>query len=619
MPLTFNPISGNFDLVNQPSLKRFATVVAAQASNAAGSEIPVCYIEEKEAFYDYCASCGFPADGDLVLTTADGGNTRWTLVQKVSRTQGDTGWINLGGAILTINSPTVLRLALSSAGGISIKSVRTGLPIGNYDVTISGVAGVKFVYFDDATGVLKFSSTLFDFGTQCPVAIAYWSGTAIVGAQTEYHGIRDAVWHEWAHNYFGSQYKSGLVFTGNVQPDNTTDPNLDTVQYLWSTPGIIQDEDAVINVGTGNWLQTLGSGLTSADAAIIPFYYWNGTNITTAAAMADRTPFIHGGAGTTPQWENAGVLTAAGNGTYVVYHYFASPQIGGQAIFARPHNAIFTAPGQFALAQAARPSQLNWSNYAEIKHLYSAVFRVNTGWGASPAHLCKLVSLQDFRLTAGSPTAAVSPTAHSGLTGLTGPDVHPDTSITNTSTGGALDSAVETNVGLATARLANFDYMPAWATGLAYRIGNRVLQVGVEFRAVTAHTAAAAFATDWTAGRWYALTPATTPTYTITTASGNALPTQLGRDLTVPVVGTGSAPVIAHVTPVGTVAPNDGQVYRFLGTSDSATVTFVNNDAAKGFLLNGDCELGKGRCLAVQYNAGIDRYFELSRSDIGGL
>jgi hypothetical protein len=197
-----------------------------------------------------------------------------------------------------------------------------------------------------------------------------------------------------------------------VQTDNNNNPGSDnTVSYLWSTAGVIQDEDFQSTPGTGQWLQTLGSGLTSTTAAIFNFFYFNGTVITTADAMADRSPFLH--SGTTPQWENAGVLTNAVSNDYIVYHYFASPMTGGWAVFARPHNAKYTS---LALARAARPSQLTWSNYAELKHLYTAIFRVNTAWGNT--HDCKLVALDDYRTLPGTPTAATAPTAHSSLSAL---------------------------------------------------------------------------------------------------------------------------------------------------------------------------------------------------------
>lgn len=438
MAIKFNPLSGNFDIDtddheqlktlqggianNHAHYINFPTVAAAGSATATVGQF--CYIEEKEALYRYCL-CSAAADGDLVLTTGSGSH-RWTMMQKVSRTQGDTGWINTDNAVLTELNSTTIRLALTGIGQISIRSIRYDVPIGNYDFVVSGPAGEKFVYFDDATLTLKSQNSFWDFQTQVPVALVFWSGTAILGVYTEFHGIRDTVWHAWAHLYFGSQYRTGLAATGLVQPDNNTNPNLDTVQYLWFTPGVIQDEDTTITVGSGNWTQTLGSGLTSADAAIIPFYYFNGTQVVPLAAMADRTPFIHAGGNTAPQWNNGGTLQAAVSGNYVVYHYFASPYINNRAVFARPHNAVFTS---LITAQAARPNSLTWNEYNEVKHLYTAVFRVNTAWAPVPSHGCKIVSLQDFRTVAGSPANAVSPTSHSSLSGLTAPNAHPASSI----------------------------------------------------------------------------------------------------------------------------------------------------------------------------------------------
>lgn len=396
---------------NQKHYAVFSTTAQAEAATPTGHTL--AFIEDKEGIYLYCADCSYPADNDLVLITGNGGNTRWELVQKMSRTQGDTGWINTDNATLTKISSTQIRLSITSTASIAIKGKRIAVPVGNYEVTLSGAGGPKFIGFNDATLSLSSQDALWDFNTQVPVAVCYWSGTAIMASpQTEFHGIRDTVWHSWAHKFFGTQYVSGLSFTGNVQTDNNTNPGSDnTVSYLWSTAGVIQDEDFQSTPGTGQWLQTLGSGLTSTTAAIFNFFYFNGTVITTAEAMADRSPFLY--SGTTPQWENAGVLTNAVSNDYIVYHYFASPMTGGWAVFARPHNAKYTS---LALARAARPAQLTWTNYVELKHLYTAIFRVNTVWGNT--HHCKLVALDDYRTIPGTPTAATAPTAHASLSGL---------------------------------------------------------------------------------------------------------------------------------------------------------------------------------------------------------
>jgi len=405
--------TGGIEQKNGVTLNSYLTLAAIKAAAPTGPEM--AYVEEKEAVYLYCDSCAYDADDDLILTTGNGGDTRWELMQKISRNIGDTGWIDSDNATVSTVNATTTRLSISSQAAIGVKGIRIPVPTGDYDIEHSGAAGVKFVYFDDDSLVLKSRNSVWDFNSQVPVKIVYWSGTAIVAApQTEFHGIRDNIWHLWAHNFLGLQYVSGLAFTGSVQTDNNVDPGAsETVYNLWSTTGVVQDEDVRSTPGDGQWAQTLGSGLAAADAGVFPFFYFNGSFLTTNAAMADRAPFIHAGENTPPQWNDAGTLTASVTGDYVVYHYFANPMVEGWSVFGRPHNAKFTS---LATALSARPSQLNWSNYAELKHIYTAIWRVNTNW--SNSHQCKLVYLSDYRTVAGTPVAAIAPTNHAGLSGL---------------------------------------------------------------------------------------------------------------------------------------------------------------------------------------------------------
>lgn len=391
--------------------KQIATVALAKAKT--GSAGDVIYITDKHAWYQYESNCTVTADDDLTLTTGDGGDTRWRMSQKASRYFGDTGWINRDNATISALSSTTVRLALSSAAELQMKGVCFELAAGNYDCVLSGSAGLRYIGFNDTTGTLTSQASIWDFATQIPVAIASWSGTAIVTApQTEMHGLRDAIWHYSHHFEFGLAYASGLNFTGSVQTDNNTNPADDTTTFLWSTTGHVVDEDLDAYPGTGQWAQTLGSGLTTTTAAIIPHQYWDGSKLAAVAAMSDRAPFIHGGGNTTPQWNNAGTLTASVTGDYIVYHYFATPRVGGWSVFARPHNAKFTS---LTAAQAARPSQLTWDNYAEIKHIYSAVWRVNTTQFSNATHRAKLVALYDYRMVAASPSASSPTSDHQSL------------------------------------------------------------------------------------------------------------------------------------------------------------------------------------------------------------
>jgi hypothetical protein len=430
-------------------VKIYATIGQAKSSTETFGTL--AYIVGKIGFYEYCSDCSQTADDDLILSTPAAGTTRWVKVQQVKRGVGDVGWVDTDAATISAISTTAVRLNVTSTAVYAVKGLRVELPAGNYDCVLSGAAGVKFIYFDDTTKVLKFSDVLFDFAHHCPVSVTYWSGTAIVAApQTEFHGIRDIAWHKWAHNNLGTQYKEGLLFTGTVSADNTTAPADATVQYLWSTTGKIVDEDYESNPGVGQWLQTLGSGLTSTTAGLFNFFYYNGSFVTTNAAMADRTPFVHGGGVTFPYWNSGGVLTEASDNSYIVYHYFATPMTGGWAVFARPHNAQFTT---LVLAQTARPSALTWSNYAELKHIYTAIFRTRAQFTNVP-HRCKLVSLQDFRLIAGSPVSGISATDHQALSNRTATAAHPATAVITDATGfNSMLTSADIDVQLALNRL----------------------------------------------------------------------------------------------------------------------------------------------------------------------
>jgi hypothetical protein len=221
--------------------------------------------------------------------------------------------------------------------------------------------------------------------------------------------------------------------------------------------------------------------------------------------MADRTPFIHAGGTTAPQWENAGTLQAAVTGNYVVYHYFASPQIAGQAVFARPHNAVFAS---LITAQSARPSSLVWTNYAEVKHLYSIVFRVNTTWAPVPSHGCKIVSVQDFRTTAGTPGSGVNPTSHAGLSGLSDPNAHPASSIfVDTANFNRQLSVADNTVQKALETLDDAsDVMADWVTSTLYPVDSlvRSSEQGWEgtWRCLVSHTSAGSISIDINTSYW---------------------------------------------------------------------------------------------------------------------
>jgi len=79
------------------------------------------------------------------------------------------------------------------------------------------------------------------------------------------------------------------------------------------------------------------------------------------------------------------------------------------------------------------------------------------------------------------------------------------------------------------------------------------------------------------------------------------------------VAGSGAAVTMATTLAGGT----DGMTILFIGNDSTNTVTIAQNDAANGFILNGDVVLSKYSTLLVQYDAsGTGRWIEISRNMI---
>lgn len=78
------------------------------------------------------------------------------------------------------------------------------------------------------------------------------------------------------------------------------------------------------------------------------------------------------------------------------------------------------------------------------------------------------------------------------------------------------------------------------------------------------------------------------------------------------VAGNGAAVSMATTLAGGT----DGMTLLFIGNDSTNTVTIAQNDAANGFILNGDVVLSKYSTLLVQYDSTSSRWVEISRNMI---
>jgi hypothetical protein len=415
-------------------------------------------------------------------------NVRPIDKEKLSNTWGAVGWTNGGvdnistiaNCSLSILTSTKIRLTLTAAHKIYVKGREVNLPAGNYDTvagsTINGgVAGQHVMYFDDATGTLRTKHTFFVFATDVCVAFAYWSGSAYSNVGWELHTTDSSPAEHFADHFFdGCQYFNGLASTYTTTTDNNTNPGaVPALETMYLTTGTLYDEDIPITIGTSPWNGvSLGSAQTYANGLSVPIYYYNGSAFVRLAPLADKVFFSYGviTAGVTPQWNSTGTLVDAQTGDYIVNWVYGTSLLGADSVFIRPHNAVFAS---LAAAQAASDSSLVWSGFptAEAKLLYRFISRVNVTW--STTHKSKLVFVNDYRLTAGTPVAGISTSDHSALSNRALQNQHPSLAV-------------------------NFD----WTTGTVYAVGNLVNYNNMVFSCLTAHTAAAAFLTDYAAARW---------------------------------------------------------------------------------------------------------------------
>jgi len=302
-------------------------------------------------------------------------------------------------------------------------------------IQITGAAGKKYITYN-SSGVLQILTTGFDWINQAGVAIVYWTGTQAHSVGWEHHGMTDADDHYWKHFTIGTRYVNGLAISHNASTVGVAPAN-DTGSYFWMTGGRLLDEDIKIDVSSttapsSKWDQNLGSGFTSTSAGLFPLLYVDGTSIARyVAPNSGRFPFGYSGTNGTPQYDNAGTLTATPSGNFAVYWVLgSSTQVVadttftkvGTAVYLRPHNAYY---GSITAARDASISDLSWGEISveESKVLYRVIYEVNTAWTLA-THRCKVVEVNDFRASAPIPVTSigsgVSPSDHTILTNLNG-------------------------------------------------------------------------------------------------------------------------------------------------------------------------------------------------------
>lgn len=174
---------------------------------------------------------------------------------------------NAGSRIFSI-APTATDYDIWCKG---IKYTKTGTDT----VTIPNTTGLYYIYFD-ASGVLQYRTSYFDWDDDVPTSYIYWNAND--GAATyfadERHGIAlDWATHEYLHRTRGAVIANGFSISNYT---TTGDGSIDSHCYIDISGGTFFDEDLEVTIThsatptANSWEQDL-----SGPALIPVFYQYN--------------------------------------------------------------------------------------------------------------------------------------------------------------------------------------------------------------------------------------------------------------------------------------------------------------------------------------------------------
>lgn len=240
-------------------------------------------------------------------------------------------------------------------------------------VTLPNTTATHFVYFDDATGTLKQSTTAWDIASTVQVAAIYWNATTGAGVMLdERHGISmDWATHLRLHTVDGTRVVSGFAMSSyTLQP--AAPANTDNDYAVAS--GVIADEDLrstvpALTPGASAyrvWHRSGASGEWTWDTTSLPFTV--------------GTTYLHWNEWTGATWQK----TEAVNGRFVNFWVCATPALTaahgvivvmGQA----SHSSLALAQGESIAASIA------WGTlpFTELAPLYRVTMRTNTAYNSA--------------------------------------------------------------------------------------------------------------------------------------------------------------------------------------------------------------------------------------------
>jgi hypothetical protein len=272
----------------------------------------------------------------------------------------------------------------------------------------TATAGAWFYYHDGSAWV--WSQTPWNMTRVSPTCYLYWSTVKDSGYALEerHRAERNAEWHSWAHNTFGTALRSGgTIGDYTLAADTDADIQFSIVET------VVADEDIETTLAA------------KADGAGFSILRRSGTSGIWTWDTAQTLPFLYGtypqrnyDAGGATGWTMADISGAA-QGQFVAYYLLATPALDATLRFVLIPGQ--TAYASLAAAQAETINQLSIGvgfALSEACPLYQLVFQARSIFGGTAK--AELVSVSRINDKRSSITADAGSFQHNSLQGLQG-------------------------------------------------------------------------------------------------------------------------------------------------------------------------------------------------------
>ena len=290
---------------------------------------------------------------------------------------------------------------------------------GTDTVTLPNTTDLYYIYFD-ASGVLQYRTSYFDWDDDVPTSYIYWNATD--GAATYFADERHGIALDWATHEYLHRTRGAVIANGFSVSNYTVsgDGSLDSHCYIDISGGTFFDEDLKVTITHSNtptantWEQDLSG------PALIPVFYLYNQSWTKDTAT--NFPFKQGSS--FPQYNlytagtNSWSTVDASSNKYIVQFVIATHNLGNPVISVMGQDQYSNAGD----AEGVAFEDLLLSDFpsVEFRPLYKLVYQVGSYANSVNARLRSVI---DIRQLSSAGVGQGLGSDHGILTGL-GDDDH---------------------------------------------------------------------------------------------------------------------------------------------------------------------------------------------------